>query len=516
MKRILHFLTSRVSLFIVILAVEAFWIYALLQWLWPHVIWLESLIRVFSLFLTLYIVTKSRHLSSDLMWILLILLIPVPATIVFIILNVINRWSSRIYRSLRSETERASHFYLQDPSVFKDAAAEFPLYAGQVSYIVKSAGFPVYRNTGTSYYPLGEDVFPAMLEDMKAARQYIFIEYFIIEEGSMWNQMLEILRQKAAEGVDCRVIYDDMGSIVTLPYNYFRRLEKMGIHAQAFNHVSPLINGIMKYRDHRKMMIVDGRVAYTGGINLADQYINAKRLYGHWKDTSVRVTGDAVYSFTVLFLTTWNASRPQDKDYSVYRTGTSSPQEAEDALSLSDGYIAPYGETPLDDKLVGESIYLNIINEAKRYCYICTPYLIIDEDMTNALILAAQRGVDVRILTPGIPDKRLVWGITRSYYATLIRGGVRIYEYTPGFNHAKMFVCDDMVATVGTLNLDYRSLYLHFENGVFLLGSRTILEIRDDFLETVSSSRRMTDTPYHRNPLAVLFFSFLRLFAPLM
>ena len=324
----------------------------------------------------------------------------------------------------------------------------------------------------------------------------------------MWNSILEILEEKVQAGVDVRVMYDDVGSFFTLSGSYAKKLEAKGIKCISFNRVNPILNIIMNHRDHRKIMVIDGKVAFSGGVNLADEYINVKVVYGKWKDNMIRVKGEAVWSYTVMFLTHWNALRKEDEDFLKYKV--------EDALTNYDGYIAPYGETPLDYEITAQNVYLSILHSAKDYCYIFTPYLIIDTEMINSLILAAQSGVDVRIVTPGIPDKKLVFSITQSYYQQLIEGGVKIYEYTPGFVHAKVFVSDDKVATVGTINLDYRSLYIHFENGCYLYEVSTIQDIKQDLLDTMAQGHEVALEDTINNPIKEFFISVLRLFAPMM
>ncbi len=517
-------LFSRVGTTIIAVLIEFIFL-ALLVWrLQPYLGWIEIALRLLSIFIVLSIVSFSRRLSSDLMWVVIIMIIPVGGTLIYLFLEVLERFDSKTYKGLKDETEFAEKYYEQDKAVYARALSDVR-HKGQYRFIRESAGFSIYENTGFDYYPLGELGFEVMLEEMRRAQKYIFLEYFIIEPGEMWDAMLDILREKAAKGVEIRVLYDDLGSISTVPARYTKELESYGIKAQAFNRVNQFISGIMNHRDHRKILVIDGKVAFSGGINLADEYINRKAKYGHWKDNVIRVKGEAVWSYTVMFLTTWNALRHEDSDYTNFKSIAAASAAVADSGALAetsasapeaDGFIAPYGETPLDNELVGENIYLNILNDARDYCYIFTPYLIIDSDLMNALILAAQRGVDVRIITPGIPDKKIIWNITKSYYFLLIQGGVKIYEYTPGFDHGKVFVSDDIVATVGTLNLDYRSLYLHFENGTVLFGSEKILEIKQDFLDSCAVSRRFTAADNNMNYLRTALYMFLRVFAPLM
>ncbi|MBR3000623.1 MAG: cardiolipin synthase [Oscillospiraceae bacterium] len=509
--KLFKLLFSRLGITAIMVILEIVYLVSLLQWLSPYIGWITGILQVISIFIILWIINQSRHLSADMMWIVLIFIAPIPGTVIYLMLSSIGKFPSRTFRNIMGETEQCGKYYEQDEAVLKEACERAGERSGQLYYISRTAGFPVYRNESFDYYPMGEDSYPVMLEELRKAESFIFIEYFIIEKGKMWNGILNILREKAADGVDVRVMYDDFGSINTLPYRYAEALERDGIKTIHFNRVNPFLNGILNHRDHRKIMVIDGKVAFTGGINLADEYINVKERFGVWKDNCVRVWGEAVWSFTLMFLTMWNALRKEDEDFEAFRT----PQVP--AVSdKGDGWIAPYGETPLDDVNVGQNIYENILNQAKRYCYIFTPYLIIDTDMINALIMAAKRGVDVRIVTPGIPDKKIVYNITRSFYSQLIAGGVKIYEYTPGFIHAKVFVSDDRIATVGTLNLDYRSLYLHFENGIYLCDAKGVLDVKKDAEETLSVSHRVTAEESRRSLLHTFLFSIIRIFAPLM
>ena len=360
-----------------------------------------------------------------------------------------------------------------------------------------------------NYYGLGEKAFPVMLEELKKASKFIFLEYFIINNGIMWDSILKILEEKVSEGVEVRVIYDDAGCISTLKKDYNKFLESKGIKCVVFNKLNPLSGVIMNNRDHRKILIVDGRVAFSGGINISDEYINEKKLYGHWKDNAIKIVGEGVFNFTVLFLTMWNAYREEDKDYNLFK------YEFNDTIK-QDGFVVPYGETPLDSEIVGEDIYLNIINQSHKYLYIMTPYLIIDTDMINSLVLAAKRGVDVRIIIPGVPDKKIVYSLSESYLQILVEGGVKIYKYTPGFVHSKMFLSDDLVSVVGTINLDYRSLYLHFECGVYLEGHSSIKKIKNDFEESFKVSHKLSKKEATPGLIKAIWQTVLRLFAPLM
>ena len=506
-KRFLKTSFSRILVLLIAAAVQVFIQYSIVHWLHDKLTWIEAFLRLLAVIITLGIIKNSRHLSMDISWIILINVFPIVGAVLYILLGA-DLFISRTYRNIKTMTEESARYYTQDPEIMKEAEKATPDKIGQFRYISSYAGYPVYKNTGFEYYGLGEEGFPVMLEELKKAEKFIFLEYFIIEEGVMWDSILAILEEKAKQGVEVRVMYDDFGSFFLLPGSYYRTLEEKGIKCVPFNRISIFLNVILNHRDHRKIMVIDGKVAFSGGINLADEYINHVKRFGKWKDNIIKITGEAVWSYTVMFLTHWNALRKEDHTFLSFRSEAIKGEE--------DGFIAPYGETPLDDEICAQNIYTNIINESNDYCYICTPYLIIDTEMINSLILAARRGVDIRIITPGIPDKKMVFAITRSYYEQLIKGGVKIFQYDPGFVHAKVMASDDLIATVGTVNLDYRSLYLHFENGAFLYGSKKIIDIRDDLISMMEEGHELTLAECDRGPIVEFLLSILRLFAPLM
>ena len=533
MMKILKKLFNRISFMVLVVVLELFLLIKIIDWFnsfGASVI--ETVLRLLSLIVILWLVNNSKHLSSDMIWILLIVASPIFGTALYLALGA-NLFTSRTFYSIVRSTADAQKYYEQDRFVMAELGRQAPDLAGQFKYISASAGFPFYRNREFDYYPSGEEGFPFMLEALRSAKRFIFMEYFIIEEGKMWDSIHEILKEKAAEGLDVRVMYDDLGSFRTLSMGYAKKLEDEGIKCIPFNRINPMLGIIMNHRDHRKILVVDGETAFSGGVNLADEYINERKRFGYWKDNIIRIRGEAVWSYTVMFLTMWNALRNTDADYEAFRACAGSEGDAESAATSEsapaysavpggstagdyDGYIAPYGETPLDNEIVSQDIYMNIINQARNYVYIVTPYLIIDTEFINALILAAKRGVDVRILTPGIPDKKLVWRVTRSYYRLLIEGGVNITEYTPGFVHSKVFVSDDRVATVGTINLDYRSLYLHFENGTYLYGSSKVQDIKHNLMKAMAAGRVVQKGETGAGLLDTLTVSVVRLFAPLL
>lgn len=458
-----------------------------------------------SVIIVLLIIMYSKRLSNDLIWIILIIIAPLLGTLLYIILGR-NKYESKILKSINKNVKSGQKYLIQDESIQKELNEN---ELGQLKYISEFLGFPVSKNNQIKYYSLGDEVYPIILEELKKAEKFIFIEYFIINKGKMWQGILDILKEKVEQGVDVRVMYDDMGSVAMLPGNYPQELKKYGIKCVQFNKLSPFAGIIMNNRDHRKMTIIDGHTVFSGGINISDEYINIGSKYGKWKDNGIMIKGDAVWNFTVMFLEMWNSFVEEDKDYTRYK------YDFKEKIN-ENGYTVPYGESPLNNIVAGEEIYLNIINQAKRYVYIYTPYLIIDTDMVNSLILAARRGVDVRIVVPGVPDKKIVYELTVSYFPVLINGGVKIYTYTPGFVHSKVFVADDEVATVGTINLDYRSLYLHFECGIYMKDTDTISDVKQDLLDSIKQSHEVKKDEVKYKFRKVLWQAILRIFAPLM
>ena len=476
----------------------------LFNYLTSKFVFIEVFLHILAVIVVLNIIRTSKHLSSDITWIFLIILFPVPATFVFL-MTYFNLFINRTFKSIVKEEKKAVTFLNQDDEVLEDLKNECPTYYQDFMFL-KNSNFPIYYNNNFDYYSPGEKGFPVLLSELKKAKKYIFMEYFIIEEGTMFNSILDILKEKVKEGVECRVMYDDMGSLHTLPKSYANILESYGIKAVTFNKVTPILSTIMNNRDHRKILIIDGKVAFSGGINLADEYINKKVVHGKWLDNIIRIKGKAVDSMLVTFLTNWNALRHEDEDYRNFMV--------EHRVRVKDGFIVPYSETPLDFELTAQSVYMDILNRAQDYVYIMTPYLIIDEEMINCLIHTAKKGVDVKIIVPGVADKKIIHDIGESYYDQLISGGVHIYEYKPGFVHAKVFVSDDISSVVGTINLDYRSLYLHFENAVLLYKSKKIMDIKKDFLNALEDS---VEIKHARFSLVKNFLmSVLRIFASLL
>ena len=512
-KKILQLLFNRIFYVAVALLLQLAWLLITAWRLAAYSKYFSNAIGIFSVLIILWIVNKKINPSYKLGWTILIMTVPVFGVLLYILFG-----KSRIAQAMQSRysqvQEESLPYMKQNPEVAECLKEESPSAAVQSTYIHQYSSFPVHKNTTAEYFQVGDDMFPVLVRELEQAEHYIYIEYFIINDGVMWRTILDILERKASEGVDVRLIYDGFGCLTTLPYHYERYLRGKGIQCQVFNPFRPLLNIVQNNRDHRKICVIDGKTGFTGGINLSDEYINQKQRFGHWKDTAVMLKGEAVWNMTVMFLHMWNvianSSDPIDHELHL-------PHHFHPDTFDSDGYVQPYSDTPLDGEIVGENVYLNIINRARKYVYICTPYLIIDNEMMTALCLAAKSGVDVRIMTPGIPDKKMVFLLTQSYYEQLILNGVKIYQYTPGFLHGKCFVCDDKIATVGTINLDYRSLYLHFECGVFMYRSQAVMELKQDVLDTIAGSKQITlDFCRNRNIFIKLLQSILRLFAPLL
>lgn len=486
----------------------------------------EEVLKLLVVILVLWIQNNRMDPAYKLLWSILMLSVPVIGVVLYYLIG-----QSRLTRKVRKSYERAVDICLplmeQKKSVTDQLKEQDPSAAGESAYLEKMH-FPVYRNTGTEFFPTGEAVFARMKEELRKAQHYIFIEYFIVAEGEMWDGILEILKEKVKDGVDVRLIYDDIGSIGTLPMGYFKKMRSAGIKCVVFNRLIPMVSIFLNNRDHRKILVIDGHTAFTGGINFADEYINRVERFGHWKDNGIMLHGDAAFSLTVMFLQMWSVVTKSDTELRklVSPVGGRAQSERRSPFGsrlyhkeqfASDGFVQPYCDTPLDDETVGENVYLNIISRAHDYVWIYTPYLIIDSEMMSALTLAAKSGVDVRIVTPGIPDKKIAYLLTRSSYRQLTGAGVRIYEYSPGFIHAKTVISDDLTATVGSVNFDYRSLYLHFECGVWLHQTSSVMQIKKDFEETFLKCRTITDDWLRRqNPFIRLITGVIRPLAPLL
>ena len=474
-------------------------------------------IRTIAIIVVLVIVNRWTNPANKLSWTFIILLSPVLGLLLYMIFGR-SSLTKKTQERMDSVNREVSACLYQTPEIKKQLEREDLSVYRQSRYINDWAGFPLYHNTSTKYYSCGEEMFPDMLAELEKAEHFIFLEYFIVDQGVMFDRIVEVLEQKSKEGVDVRLIYDDIGCINTLPPKYYKVLQAKGIKCAAFNPFRPIMSVVMNNRDHRKITVIDGKVAYTGGMNLADEYINARVRFGYWKDAAIRLTGECVWSFTSMFLELWDYILKIESDYTFYRATSMEKHRLQEKIHADEkGFVQPYTDSPLDHEDVGENVYLNIISRAKKYLYIFTPYLIIGSEMRTALVNAAKSGVDVRLVVPGIPDKKLVYFLTQSNFPYLIKNGVKIYTYTPGFIHAKCFVSDDVQATVGTVNMDYRSLCLHFECGVWMYRTRAVLQVKEDALKTFAESHEVTLEEFQRKSFLVrTFMGALKLFAPLL
>lgn len=504
---ILRKINYRIALIAIIIMAQLIWGILFLLRIINYSEWISTGLSVFSLLVVLFLNMKEENASYKIGWIILIMALPVFGGLFYLLFG--NKRPSRFMRfRLLNEHGRVLPLLRQNPEVYEALKTVDHRAIGTSQYINFVSDYPLYENTKTKYYPVGEKMFEDMLIEMEKAEKYIFFEYFIIDKGILWDKMLELLVRKVEEGLDIRMIYDDVGSMFLLPEDFSRRMEALGIKCMAFNRFRPIVSVVLNHRNHRKILVIDGHTAFTGGINLADEYINQKDRFGHWKDTGVMLKGEGVWSFVVMFLEMWNAFRGDKGDPKDFR-----PVKDSFKNFVTEGFVQPFSDTPLDNEPLGENIYIEILSQARDYVYIFTPYLIIDNELQSALMLAAKRGVDVRIITPDIPDKKLVFRITRSNYRPLLNAGVRIYQYTPGFMHAKSFVSDDKIAVVGTINMDYRSLYLHFECGVVLYKDPTIMEIKEDSLQVIEMSREIEINDMSQNFFARVLDAIMRVFA---
>lgn len=479
---------GRTTIFILLLLVQVLVLFGGFFLLGEKVIVINYAMGFVAIFILIYMVNSRRDANMKMTWIVLILSVPIFGVVLFIYTRLQPGTSVRAER-IAQLVEEQRNYLAPDRRVTEEELAYARQEYGIFKYIYEGGNYPSYMDPGIKYFPLGEDKFEEMLIQLRMAREFIFMEYFIIEEGEMWSAIEDILVAKVKEGVEVRLMYDGTTSLSLLPRNFPKKMEELGIKCKIFSPMVPFLSTHQNNRDHRKILVIDGRVAFTGGVNLADEYINRRERFGHWKDTAIMVEGASVNSFTLMFLQMWNIDEVRREDYFKYVIASN--DNIDESLHKG-GFIAPYGESPLDDEEVGEKVYMDIISKAEEYVHIMTPYLILSETMVHTLIFAAQRGIDVKLILPHIPDKKYAYWLARTHYYELITGGVKIYEYTPGFVHAKVFCSDDLRAVVGTINLDYRSLYLHFECAAYIYKNPVIGDIARDFEETLAKCERVT------------------------
>ena len=492
----------------VALIVQVIWILLRIKLLNEYSETIAAITTLLSVLVVLKLNSKYTNSAMKMPWIMLIMAFPIMGLCMYLLFELLgDPGVSRRLRAVRKHLRRDDAAMVEEK--LKKLSAKDSTAANQFRYLWNVSAYPVFSNTKVTYYPEAADAFRAMKEDLRKAEKFIFLEYFIVQEGQSFRELEEILAGKAAEGVEVRLLYDDFGSVATISRSYARQLRQKGIQCHAFNPASPFLNLFMNHRDHRKIAVIDGKVGYTGGYNLSDEYFDLVRPYGKWKDTGLRLEGEAVRSLTSIFLELWYLQTRQREPADAY-------------LNIchekgSMGFVQPFGDNPLTEERLAENVYMNLINQANHSLYILTPYLIITDEITHALGLAAKRGVDVRIITPGIPDKKTVYAVTRSYYPGLLRQGVRIFEYSPGFCHAKQCLCDGKIAVVGTSNLDYRSLYHQFENNVLLYDVDAVDAIGADFEALFPQCREVTSTySSSRSYIMRIWQYILRLFAPLI
>lgn len=513
LKGLLRIIFGRTTFVLLSILFQLAILIAVFRWLEDDMFYFYGASVLLSAAAVIFILNDETDSSFKMAWIIPVLVFPVFGVALFLLVHM-QILPKLLSRRLKRTGQHTKPYLVQEAGVRERLGRENPGVGRLADYLYSYAGFPVYEHTDVTYFPLGEDKFEALKEELKKARRFIFMEYFIVERGFMWDSILEILEEKVKEGVEVRVMYDGMCSMMLLPYHYPRELEKKGIKCKMFSPIKPTLSTHQNNRDHRKIVVIDGVTAFTGGVNLADEYINRKVRFGHWKDTAIRLKGDGAASFTMMFLQMWNVTEPDDaEDYGRYLAS----REERQGLPEGRGYVLPYGDSPMDGERVGEQVYMDILNRAQRYVHIMTPYLILDDSMKNALSYAAKRGVEVKLIMPHIPDKIYAYLLARTYYPELIEAGVQIYEYTPGFVHAKEFICDGREAAVGTINLDFRSLYLHFECAAYMYESPAVAQAEADFEETLKKCARVTLKECRSYPLAKRAAGrILRLFAPLM
>ena len=481
----------------------------LLERLNEYSIYISLLLTFLAILISFHILNRKMNPDFKIPWLMIVLGLPLMGIVLYFLFskNYLPLKQQKLVKEIRKKNQKYTNISLEEEKENKEILKD---YYGQNKYIDKASSSKGFKDTHVTYFKMGEEFYLDLINEIKKAKKFIFLEYFIIGEGEMLNTILDILKEKVKDGVDVRLLYDDVGSSGKVKFRYYKVLRKYGIKCYVVNPYIPVISGLHNNRDHRKIAIIDGIIGYTGGINLADEYINKVQPYGVWKDSAVKLEGEGVKGLTLLFLNSYELVSGIREDYSVYL-------DVDYPKYINEGFVHPFGDgpRPIDDELIGENVYINILNNAKEYVYITTPYLIIDYNLINAIRNATLRGVDVRIITPHIPDKKIILNLTRSYYQELIEVGVKIYEYEPGFIHAKNFVADDKVGVVGTINLDYRSLVHHYEDAVWIYDNLALLDIKKDFVDTLDLCVEITKD-FKLSFFKRLLNYILRFFTPLL
>ncbi len=514
-RKVKRVLFSRTAIIVLLLLLQLYYLLGIFGTLRSFLPYTYGGMLLLNLVAILVIVNRKGNPSYKLAWMLPVTLLPVFGILLYLFLDYQMGRKVIYYKQNRLEKGMTAQ-ELQDEEVFEKLQQKDAGLANLSRYLYQRGHFPVYQNTSVRYFPSGEAMFEVMLERLEAAESFIFMEYFSFEDCGMWDALLDVLSRKAAQGVEVRFMYDGTCSF-RMPYHYADTLRQMGIQCRVFNQIKPILSTVQNNRDHRKITVIDGHTAFTGGINLEDAYINAEVRYGYWKDTAVLLEGEAVRSFTSMFLQAWQTWKVKE-DAAELDVSRYYPKPAlRKAAAPMEGFVIPYGDSPMDNENIGESVYMDILYSAKRYVHIMTPYLILDNEMVTALAYAAGRGIDVKIIMPGIPDKWYAFVVAKTFYLELLEAGVKIYQFQPGFVHAKSFVSDDDRAVVGTINLDYRSLYLHYECAVLFAGVDAVSDVEADFQATLAQCREITPEICRKEKLSVkLSGRFLRLIGPLM
>ncbi len=503
-------LFSKILISFVALLIQLALIIAVILFFDKYFFTFQILNALLGLFVFLYVINKNESPEFKLPWLVILLILPLFGTAIYVMFAN-SKMPLKQFKRMVDVACRCNGFTRPAPESDAELSTSLGGYAGIENYLRKTSFSRGSLYNKTEYFPSGEEFYTDLLSELEKAEKFIFMEYFIIDYGKMWEGIRKILARKAAEGVEVRVMYDDIGTAGLLKTFYYKKLRKEGIYCVKFNPFRPVVSGIHNNRDHRKITVIDGRCAYTGGVNIADEYINEKKRFGHWKDTALKVYGGAVKNFTVMFLEMFDATSKTVPDYAKYL-------DIENEKFEGGGYVHPFGDgpKPFYSELVGSNTIINIVNAAKKYVHITTPYLIPDYNLVSALRSAAMRGIDVKIITPHIPDKKIIFNMTRSNYKYLLSAGVKIYEYTPGFIHAKGVESDGIIAMTGTINLDYRSFVHHYECGVVLYKEPCIKDIAADFENTLAVSQEITEQNFKMNAFASLVNAVLKLFSPML
>ncbi len=505
-------ITGRIFSILPAIVLQAIIIFAIVEWLAPFATLFYSVLSVLSALFVLFLISKRDEGAYKMLWLLVMFVAPLPGAFMYLLYG--NKRTGKALEQRIKSIADSIPLELNDDAETQELLKQDDKRVAQTfAYVKKITGFPVLRNDTAVYFPVGELLFDQMMAALKEAKRYVFIEYFIVQEGVLWESMVNVMEQKVQEGVDIRVLYDDIGSIGTFSARNRASLLKKGIKCEKFN---PLIvlSGALNNRDHRKIMVVDGTVAFSGGINLADEYINEEHPFGHWKDIGFRITGDAVRSYAYMFIEFWNASSQNKITKDL--TGSDFAETRVTEMENFDGYVQPYYDSPNREEAASNNLYIDLLGQSKEYAWFYTPYLLLGDGLREAFVRAAKRGVDVRIVMPGIPDKKPVYRMSRSYYEELLEAGVRIFEYTPGFVHAKASLVDDCIGSIGTVNLDYRSLYLHYECNALFYKASLLSDLKKDFTESMHVSRERTLADENNGLIHGIIDGVMRIFAPLV